>query len=245
MNKISNFTTIDTIYGKWIVSRNAQYHAESFIKTGHPVCEEQSDLMIQVCKTLPEDFLFVDVGSNQGVVSIPLAYAFKNARFLAFEVQKKLFHALCGTIVLNEYDNLEVFNCGLGDSAKTLTIEKVNYNDSWDYGILSLVDQEKIKSKPHDTVEIHPLDYFELDRLDFIKIDVEGMELEVLEGGRSTIERYRPWAYIEFWNVDTGQLKSWFDSKDYTIYQFDGGNILCCPNEKLSQSNLNFNLTKW
>jgi FkbM family methyltransferase len=147
--------------------------------------------------------------------------------------------------VLNEYDNLEVFNCGLGDTAKTLTIEQVNYNDSWDYGILSLVDQEKIRSKPHDTVEIHPLDYFELDRLDFIKIDVEGMELEVLEGGRNTIEKCRPWAYIEFWNVDTAKLKSWFDSKDYTIYQFDGGNILCCPNEKLAQSNLTFNLKKW
>lgn len=237
---ISNFTTVDTMYGKWIVSRHAQYHAESLIKTGITCIQEEVNLMVTIANTLPENCILVDVGFNMGMVSIPLATAVKDksGRVYSFEVQKQLFYALCGTIVLNDLDNLEAFNCGIGDEQKVLKIPKVDYTENKDYGLVSLGDQTAIGNQAHDTVDIFPLDYFEYERLDFIKIDVEGMELEVLKGGEKTIKAHRPWAYIEYWNVDQVQLKSWFDGMDYTLYSLPGGNILCCPNEKMAAAEI-------
>jgi FkbM family methyltransferase len=243
MKKINNFTTIDTIYGKWIVSRSAAYHAEAFIKNGVPIHPELVAFMTPIINTLPDNCVIVDAGSNAGIFSIPFAYLIKDRGGVvySFEVQKQLFQALCGTAVLNDLENLSAFNCGLGDSHQTLKIPKVNYSDSWDYGILSLVDQDKINSYHHDTVDISPLDSFELDRLDFIKIDIEGMEIQALNGAKQTIVTNRPWAFIEHWNVDANALKGWFAGMDYTLYRIGGADILCCPNEKLEKSTLKFN----
>jgi FkbM family methyltransferase len=244
MKKVNNFTTVDTIYGKWIVSRSAAYHAETMIKTGIPVHPELAEFMLSIIDTLPDDCVIVDAGSNAGIFSIPFAYSVKDKGGIvySFEVQKQLFQALCGTAVLNDLDNLNAFNHGLGDSHKTLKIPKVNYSESWDYGILSLVDQDKIDKQQHDTIDISPLDSFELERLDFIKIDIEGMEIQALDGARQTIELHRPWAFIEYWNVDATTLKNWFNGMNYTLYRRGDADVLCCPNEKLAASTLKFNL---
>jgi hypothetical protein len=244
MKKINNFTTVDTIYGKWIVSRNAQYHSETMIKTGVPIHPELAELMISIIDTLPDNCIIVDVGSNAGIFSIPFAYAVKDRGGVvySFEVQKQLFQALCGTAVLNDLDNLNPFNHGLSDDHQTLKIPKVNYSESWDYGILSLVDQANIDKQHHDNIDVSPLDSFELERLDFIKIDIEGMEIQALNGARQTIEAHRPWAFIEYWNTDNTILKNWFKDMDYKLYRVGGADVLCCPNEKLSATTLKFNL---
>jgi len=82
------------------------------------------------------------------------------------------------------------------------------------------------------------LEQLPLDLLDLLKIDVEGMEMAVLEGGDKTIRAGRPWAYVEYWNSDHAALRQWFTDQDYTVYSLPGGNILCCPNEKLAESKL-------
>ena len=242
-NKINNFTIVDTVYGKWIVSRNAQYHAETLIKTGVPAHAEETKFMLSIINTLPDKCVIVDAGSNTGIFSVPFATAVqpRGGKVYAFEVQKQLYQALCGTSVLNDLDSLEVFNCGLGEFNETLKIQKVNYNESWDYGILSLVDQNAISNNAHDYIEVLPLDEFELERLDFIKIDIEGMEIKALKGGEKTIKTHRPWAFIEYWLVDQAELRQWFNGLDYTLYRIDPANVLCCPNEKLSASNITIN----
>jgi FkbM family methyltransferase len=241
MNKINNFTTIDTIYGKWIVSRHAQYHAENLIKTGVPIHPKEAQFMIELTKTFSNNCIIVDVGSNAGIFSVPLATEVKSkgGKVYSFEVQKSLAYALSGTAVLNDLDNLTVFNCGIGATQHTLKMPNVDYSQSVDYGIVTLVNQESINST--ETIEIYPLDSFEFERLDFLKIDIEGMEIEALDGGSKTIKKHRPWMFIEFWNVDKEKLKSWFTGLNYTLYQPDGANILCCPNEKVVAAGLTFN----
>ena len=241
MNKINNFTVVDTVYGKWIVSRHATYHAETFIKTGIPVHPDEAKFMIELSKTFQDDCVIVDVGANTGIFSVPLATEVKSrgGKVYAFEVQKNLAYALSGTAVLNDLDNLTVFNCGIGATNHVLKMPKVDYAQSMDYGIVTLVNQESIESD--ETIEIFALDEFNFERLDFLKIDIEGMEIEALNGGMNTIKKLRPWMFIEFWNVDRAKLKSWFDGLDYTVYQPDGANIFCCPNEKMSAAGVSFN----
>jgi hypothetical protein len=89
-------------------------------------------------------------------------------------------------------------------------------------------------------VDIVPVDSFEFDRVDFVKMDIEGMEVEALKGARQTIEKYRPWMFIEYWAVDSEQIKEYFADLDYTLYRWSNADVLCCPNEKLNSINLNY-----
>jgi len=64
-----------------------------------------------------------------------------------------------------------------------------------------------------------------LTRLDLIKIDIEGMELEALQGARQTIERCRPIMLIEQIKTGRDQLRSWLVDRGYEV--IDAGiNIL-------------------
>jgi hypothetical protein len=64
-----------------------------------------------------------------------------------------------------------------------------------------------------------------LPRVDLIKIDVEGMEMEALEGARQMIETSRPVLLIESIKVDRDALRAWLQDCGYRL--IDAGiNIL-------------------
>lgn len=243
LTPVNNFCIVESVYGKFVLSRHCQYHAEQMIKSGLTHIPHEINKLTAILDTLPENCVIVDAGANIGMYAVPMARAVeeKGGKVYGFEVQKRLFYALCGTIALNDLECLDVFNTGLGDKEDTLSMPKVDYSVPWDYGCLSLVDQDNIKNQEFETVDITTIDNLELERLDFVKIDVEGMELKVLAGGEQTIRQHRPYFWIEFYNVDTAKLKAWFDGMDYTIYQVSGADILCAPNEKLAASGLKLN----
>lgn len=69
-----------------------------------------------------------------------------------------------------------------------------------------------------------------LTRLDFVKIDVEGAELHVLEGGRDTVARLRPTMLVEIEVRHTARyehspqdLVDWFSKRGYRMQIWDGG----------------------
>lgn len=241
---IKNFTVVESVWGKFILCRNAQYHPELMIKTGKTVHPCETEALVKIISTLDNECVIIDAGANVGAFCVPMAVAakHKDGTVYAFEVQKKLFQALCGTIVLNDFDNLEIFNVGLGDTETVLQVPEVDYSSPQDYGIISLVNQEQIKKHRYDAVDIITVDSLNLNRLDLFKIDVEGMEINVLNGSKETVKQHRPYFWIEYYNSDTGKIKQWFDSiGNYTIYQVTGADILCVPNEKIVQNNLQIN----
>lgn len=231
---VNNFTVMDSIYGKFIVNRHCSFQADALIKTGVPHIQEELEKMFYIVDTLPEDCVLLDVGANIGLVGVPLAQAVKakSGVVYSFEVQKMLYYALCGTVALNDLDNLHVFNYGLGSENTSMDVPVPDYSKAEDYGEVSLV-MERILNKYNtfESVDIYTIDGIDLPRLDFIKIDVEGMEIEVIKGGAETIKKYRPYCWIEQWNVDKNLLKAQFNGLDYVIYQMDGANILCVPKE--------------
>jgi FkbM family methyltransferase len=241
---VNNFTEIESIYGKFIVNRHCSYQADALIKTGIPHIQEELDKMFIIVKSLPNEAVLLDIGANIGLVGVPLAQLVKEKKGVvyAFEVQKMLYYALCGTVALNDLDNLHVFNYGLGAEETSLNVPVPDYSKEEDYGEVSLVMPRILnKYTNFESVDIYTIDSLELPRLDFVKIDVEGMEIDVLKGGVESIKKYRPWCWIEQWNVDKQILIAQFDNLDYTIYQMDGANILCCPKEKLKNLGVNIN----
>jgi FkbM family methyltransferase len=236
---MNNFVLIDSIHGKFIVNRNCSYQAEALIKTGATHIEGELQNMHAVIDTLSEGAVAIDAGANIGFVSIPLSNWLRHKCGIvhAFEVQRMFCHALCGSVALNDINNLFVHDCGLGEAIKKLKVPIQNYSQVKDFGMVSLKEQEDIGA--YENVDIVTIDSLNLNRLDFLKIDVEGMELEVLAGGQETIREKRPWCWIEYWMVDKDLLKQKFEGLNYTIYIMDSLNVLCAPIEKLSASNLN------
>lgn len=241
---IKNFTVVESVWGKFIICRNSAYHPEIMIKTGQTVHPAENEALACIIETLPENCVIVDAGANVGAFCVPMSIAARSKKgtVYAFEVQKKLYQALCGTIVLNDFDNLEIYNVGLGEEEKELRVPKVNYNQYQDYGIVSLIDQERIQKNENEIIEIVTVDQLGFQRLDLFKIDVEGMELEILKGSVATVKKHRPYFWIEFYNSNTKLLREWFDELgNYTVYQVTGADILCVPNEKVKESNLKIN----
>jgi len=150
-----------------------------------------------------------------------------------------LYNALCGTVALNDLENVSVFNQCLGRERGFLEVPAQDYSKTSDFGTLSLSEQPITTSKPKlSAVPIERIDDLGLVRLDFLKIDVEGMEIDVLMGGSKTIDQYRPWCWIEYWRCDKKELMSFFAKRNYMIYRMDDLNVLCAPIDKLDESRL-------
>jgi hypothetical protein len=74
------------------------------------------------------------------------------------------------------------------------------------------------------------LDAFNFPRLDLIKMDVEGMELEALAGAIKSIQAHRPMMLIEALKVDGGKLRAWLEELNYSVLQ-SGINLLAIHKE--------------
>lgn len=133
----------------------------------------------------------LDIGANIGVISQALLA--NGFRVMAFEPQPELFE------ILNENcravgGEFVTFNTALGSAPGEAKMPKVQYSAKGNFGGLGIGD----KSIYGDiTVPVATIDSYHFPNVGFIKIDVEGFELEVLKGAVDTITRCRPILYIE------------------------------------------------
>jgi len=79
-----------------------------------------------------------------------------------------------------------------------------------------------------EAIKLMCLDELNLDRLDFIKLDVEGYELKALQGAKGLIEKFRPKMWIE---INYHALKKQgVESKDIMLFMYDHGyDVTCYP----------------
>jgi hypothetical protein len=76
--------------------------------------------------------------------------------------------------------------------------------------------------------------------LDFFKLDVEGYEVPALAGAIDTIQKYRPWIWVEYFITGVEPIKQALDSvDDYVFFIVDYQNMLCAPREKLAKITTN------
>jgi len=135
--------------------------------------------------------VIVEVGSNIGCHTVPLAQHVGNSgRVYAFEPQRVLYHMLCGNLATNGIWNVYTHFAAVGSHGGYTYAPYVDYTKLGNFGGVSM-------GGGNDPVELLTLDSLNLTRLNLLKIDVEGMESEVLAGAGHTITRLRPVIYIE------------------------------------------------
>jgi FkbM family methyltransferase len=186
-------------------------------------------------KEFSEPIIF-DIGANIGTFTTWMARAFPNGKIYSFEPQRAVFQMLSGNAAINNLYNVHTHNIGLGKENTKVEFDEPNYFQKNDFGTFSLVENiitEKTKNKI--VVQIQTLDwfleYYKVPKVHLLKIDVEGMDLDVLTGGHNTIKKHLPVIFIEHCDnrkTIIDPIKEFLDQFDYG-YQIIGNNVLCKP----------------
>jgi len=236
---VNNFVVIESVYGKFIVNRHCDFQADALIKTGRTHIEQELANIFVIIDRLPPGAVVVDGGANIGFFTIPVAQRRKDISILSFEPQRMIHNALAGSLALNDIDNVILHYAALGCEDRWVTIPDVDYGKPQDFGMVRL---DKRVNYPYNqwtdprVAMIVQIDDLELDRLDFLKLDVEGFECEALDGAIESIHRYLPWIWVEYMLVGEQAIVDFLDSidlsDDYDCYIADYQNMLCVPKDK-------------
>jgi FkbM family methyltransferase len=215
-------------------STNSQFHSiyfEDYNQTYEP------DVFAVIELFLPQDGVFIDVGSNWGHHSF-IAALNKNANVYSVEPNHSVFTDLIGIAHSLDCDTrVQGFNVGCGASEGQLELTQLGFESgvgSFSREFLKnrqdvirwperLINWITLKKDIKNAVVVRKLDDL-IDpniKVDVIKIDVEGAELDCLKGATSTLSRSRPKVLFELHTDADGSIGSFatfFETLNYKLY---------------------------
>jgi len=181
----------------------------------------------------------LDCGANIGVHTVEWAKCMEGwGEVIAVEAQERIYYALAGNIALNNCFNARALHAAVGDTIGELSIPVPNYHTPSSFGSLELKARDKTEfigqpidyaAGPKQAVRVLTIDSLALQRLDLLKLDVEGMELEALAGANETIKRCTPAMLIEVIKSDKAEIAKRLEAWGYEAFPM-GLNVLAVHN---------------
>ena len=154
---------------------------------------EQREIDI-ACKFIRDNDTVLDIGANIGIHALHFSRAAKRGRVVAFEPQPKTFGLLKKNIDQNNISNIIPLNLAVDTSSKFSEFYVMSddaYSSLIDTGRKALVDKIQVLCAPVDSlvenIDVH-----------FIKIDVEGLEFNVLQSMEALIARCKPSFFAKY-----------------------------------------------
>jgi FkbM family methyltransferase len=178
-------------YGHATFVVSTRYRIERLLLYAHTYDEKTLLYLMRVVS--PGD-VCLDIGANIGAITLSLAYRVgPRGRVLAFEPGPPLFDRLTRNVEATRLRNVESYRVGIGGQNATL-YWRLDEGENAGNAVLS----QEATSTPVPVVRLDDCAAVgQLNRIDFIKIDVEGMELSVVHGALTTIARFKPHLLIE------------------------------------------------
>ena len=171
----------------------------------------------------------LDCGANIGIHTLEWAKCMTGwGRVVAIEAQERIYYALAGNIAVNNCLNARAVHAAISDKEGVIRAPVPDYLSPGSFGSLELRASpsaefigQTIDYSDRGTVEIRctTIDALGLERLDLVKIDVEGMEGEVIDGARETLIRYRPVIVAEHIKIGWEALAGRLSPLGYTLFQ--------------------------
>jgi FkbM family methyltransferase len=246
-NRKLSFVLAASDHGAMIVSRldYCMTSSDGGFGVGYQILERgafdaaEISLAVQILNLRRQYFgdgvLAIDCGANIGVHTIEWSRRMTGwGTVLAIEAQERIHYALAGNIALNNCFNATALNAAVTDKLGILMIPQPNYLTSASFGSLELrqsptnefigqaINYAKENLRPVQAITI---DSLKLTRIDFIKIDIEGMEMEALTGAAQSIAYNKPTLLIEAIKSDATTLREWLISREYKVFSV-GINVL-------------------
>lgn len=175
---------------------------------------------------------FLDVGGHIGTMSLPLSMLYKQV--YSFEPFETNYNFLVENIEANNVENVQAFNVAVGNRASKVSVFRHYEHNSGCYAV---------KDDSEGSVDCITLDSLDFTDVDFIKIDVQGKESEVIEGAIDTIRKYKPLLMIEATDKEYEEegLKGFvalkrdivdiLSKEGYNVYYDNGADIFMCTEE--------------
>lgn len=169
--------------------------------------------------------IVLDIGGNIGYYSIALA-KMRDATIHAFEPIESTYKQLVANVYYNGVqDRVRINNFGLFDKSGELTF----YVYKQDFGNASAAIMHEEKENEKIVCKVEQLDEYVkeqgVERIDFIKLDVEGAEIFALKGGLKSIEKHKPILFVEM-------LRKWAAKYGYhpneIIGMLEQVGYICC-----------------
>ncbi|MBK8925253.1 MAG: FkbM family methyltransferase [Crocinitomicaceae bacterium] len=242
--KLSRFfkkseTVVNIPFGKYILFYSEGTSiVERFKRDGHYEPEFVSHL-VHSLKSIDGEKIFIDIGANIGMISLDCLNQVESLKIYAFEPGKHQFNLFQKTIQENN----------LSDTISLNPLALSNSKGSVDFYVHStehvsgdgFVDTKRAGKTKVVKVLTDTLDnwYHEstLSRCDVIKMDTEGAEFFILQGGRQLIEKFRPIIYIE---INDKNIKNYPFEIDDLLRLFNeiGYNIFTLKNQIVDSDNI-------
>lgn len=172
--------------------------------------------------------VLMDIGGNTGIYTIKAAQFFREhggGLVVTYEPLPEMLAELKRNLQLNRFDNVRLRSFCLGEQPGAADFW-INFNRPASASLVGRdPDATHVSTLVFRLDDVFPLE--RLDRLDYVKIDVEGAEAQVLAGALATFKKYRPIVQLE-----TGIENTPLALVDYAEWQSPGGpNKVCIPKE--------------
>lgn len=180
-----------------------------------------------------DTFNAIDIGANIGAICLPLAARTAKGRIIAVEPTDHAMARLKRNLELNPTlaPRIKAIQAFMGDGSAS-AVDMVAY-PSWRLDDTGGTKHEVHQGEAHQVscpmLTIDGLVEQEgMTELDFIKIDTDGHEMDILKGGRKTIERWRPTVVFEFCFYENEKrgygfkdFADFFDALNYDLWLCD------------------------
>jgi len=175
-------------------------------------------------KFIMKDDVVFDIGSNIGAFTVPFAKKVGElGQVYAFEPQKVIYELLQDNVNKNKLKNVKVFNVGIGKKKEELELNEIDYSEVGNFGGVSFKYDsssftKNIKNKKYKVKITNLNEFMEIEKCNFIKIDVELMELDILTGGKNFLKKFRPILWIENHQFYPNEINKFLLENDYNAY---------------------------
>lgn len=181
---------------------------------------------------------FYDVGAHIGTHSLALKKLFGDkVKIRAFEAQRMFFYMLCGTFALNDSSQVFIHHAAVSAvSGETISVPVPNYRSASNFGMLEILPAPRSempalwRPESHEDLQTVTIDQF-AESVDFIKLDIEGMEDRALEGAASTIATSRPFIFLETHKTDLNKVHFLLSRDAYVGFWTTPQDLVAIPSE--------------
>jgi FkbM family methyltransferase len=177
-------------------------------------------------KFIEKDDVFIDVGANTGIYSMKAAKLIgENGLVIACEPFSGVFESLIKSVEVNGFNNIRLRNICIGAKKEILNFY-LNYSKPNCFSLSKL--DSKASSICIPVLSLDELIQWEnIDKVNYIKIDAEGAENVILLGSFYTILNFRPIVQLETFDLEIKNKLS-----DYKFFKsINSPNVLCLPEE--------------
>jgi len=214
---------VSSDYGPIIINVNDIIIGKEICQTGYWSKDDILVIRLLVENQLKrfEKITFYDVGANIGTHTLAIAKTYADKVIVrAFEAQRQIYNMMCGTVAINNLQNAYCYNLAVSDKeGDFIEVKQPDYSSSTNFGALELMpakcsEMGNFVLTHSEKIKTITLDSFD-EKVDFIKMDIEGMEDKAIIGAAKTIETDRPVCFIEAHKSDTGFIVNYFKDRNY------------------------------